>query len=126
MKIQLILISLLLTACASFNFDSTEFNSFITVKEIADNSIKLCGSPAIIPKVQELQRVMDHQFLYSSYREARPDGFIMAATNLKSMIDIMNIRYSGKSVPSVGYCEEKLKDISLGASTIARVVGRLK
>ena len=127
MKIQLLLLSLVVTACASFNFDSTEFNSYITIKEISDNSVKMCNTPTIIvTKVQELQRIMNHQFLYSSYRGARPADFITASTNLKSMIDTMTSRYDSKTLPSTGYCEEKLKDISLGATTIVRVLGRLQ
>ena len=44
--------------------------------------------------------------------------------NLKDIVDGLYTRYQ-KETPSRGYCQEKLKNVSLGSSTVIRALGRL-
>ena len=123
MKSILIMLILCLPACVSLQFDSLEYDRYITIKEIADTSIQSCNEPTINDRVKELKLLMDHQYLYSFNREARPQ-VAEAATNLKDIVDKLYNRYK-QGQPSVAYCQEKLNNVSLGATTVVRVLGRL-
>jgi hypothetical protein len=123
--ITLIVSSILLTSCAKLNFDGNEFNSYLTIKEISENSIRLCGTPAVKTQVQDLQRIMNRQLLYITYREVRATPFIHSAREMKTVIDRLAARYNSKGEPSTAYCQEKLKNVALGATQLARELGRL-
>lgn len=123
--ITLIVASILLTSCATLNFDGNEFNSYITIKEISESSIGLCGTPAVKTQVQDLRRIMNHQLLYITYREGSDTLFAHSASALNVVIAGLADRYDGKITPSTVYCEEKLKNIALGATQLARILGRL-
>lgn len=121
-----ILFVMMLPACVSFRFDSLEYDRYISIKELADNTAKNCEKDGIYVRSQVavLKATMDHQFLYSVNREARP-YVADAAQNLKGIVDGLYARYQQDTTPSVGYCQEKLKNVSIGATTIVRVLGRL-
>lgn len=124
MKKILIISSILLTACVNLQFDSLEYDHYINIKEIADSASILCGNPAIQKDIDLLKQVTDHQYVYSTNREARPQ-VADAAKNLKEIVDTLYARYQQPQVPSKGYCQEKLKNVSLGAITVVRALGRL-
>lgn len=123
-KILILSAAVLLTACASLQFDALEYDRYITVQEIAQQAQSNCSDTYTIQgQVDELKIAMDHQFSYAQYREAKPQ-VAEAAKSLKEMIDALHKRYHS-DIPTVGYCEEKLKNITLGAQTVARTLGRM-
>ena len=123
-KILLISTAVLLTACASLQFDALEYDRYITVQELATNAQTNCSDTFTVQgQVDDLKTAMDHQFSYAQYRESKPQ-VAEAAKNLKEMIDALHKRYHS-DIPTVGYCEEKLKNITLGAQTVARTLGRM-
>lgn len=123
-KILIISVAVLLTACASLQFDALEYDRYITVQEIATQAQQNCADTYMVQgQVDELKSAMDHQFSYAQYRESKPQ-VAEAAKSLKEMVDALHKRYH-TDVPTVGYCEEKLKNITLGAQTVARTLGRM-
>lgn len=121
-----IVLMMMLSACFSLQFDSLEYDRYVSIKEIADNTISYCEKDGtyVRNQVSLLKATMDHQFLYSINREARP-YVAEAAQNLKGIVDGLYVRYQKDTIPSVGYCQEKLKNVSLGATTVVRTLGRL-
>jgi hypothetical protein len=124
MRKLICLAPLLLSGCANFVFDPVEFNNMVTVKELTTTAYNQCGTPEAAKPIDQIQRLIDHQLLYSSYREARSVEFNIAIINLKEIADGLSSRYKTE-VPSKVYCQEKLKLIASGSSTIARILGRL-
>lgn len=124
-KIIILSVLVLMTACYNIQFDSLEYDRYITIKEIADNAIQQCGTPVVIYDISNIKTSMDHQYLYSVNREARPQ-VASAAASLKELVDGLYNRYASSSEPpSIAYCQEKFKNISLGATTVVRTLGRL-
>jgi len=122
-KIFIITSIILLSACVNLQFDSMEYDHYVSIAEMADSAVLLCGSPQVIPEVNRIKEYMDHQYLYSSNRESRPQ-VSDASKNLKGIIDGLYARYQ-TGTPSKGYCQEKLRNVSLGSITIVRALGRL-
>lgn len=122
-KTIILLAALTLSGCVSLQFDSLEYDRYISIKETADNAILLCGDSAVLHEVKLLKQSTDHQFLYSSNRSSRPQ-VATAATNLKTIVDGLYNRYQN-GTPTESYCREKLKNVSIGASTVVSTLGRL-
>lgn len=122
-KLSIILTALLLSACVNLSFDSFEYDQYIRIEEIADSAMLLCGTPEVNKEITSLKKLMDHQYIYATNREARPQ-VAEATRNLKSIVDSLYARYQ-KETPSKGYCQEKLRNVSLGSSTVIRALGRL-
>jgi hypothetical protein len=125
MKYITLALILLLTSCATLRFDANEFQSYITLQELSTSAVSSCGTPAVMAQVQQMQQIMNHQFLYVAYRELNTPAFTRSASELKIVIDGLVLRYNGDSVPSDAYCQEKLKNVSIGAAQLAREIGRL-
>lgn len=124
MKRLICLVPLLLSGCSSFVFDPIEFNNMVTVKELTNTAYSECGTPEVAKPIEQIQTLIDHQFIYSAYREARSTEFNIAIINLKEISDGLAARYKTE-IPSKVYCQEKIKLIGSGSSTIARILGRL-
>lgn len=124
MKKLAIMLVLLLPACTNVAFDSLEYDRYITLKEITDNTAQLCGNSSITLTISTLKKSMDHQYLYSSNRVGRPQ-VADASKNLKELVDGLYTRYQS-GIPSIGYCQEKLKNVSTGTDTIIKVLGGMQ
>lgn len=124
MKIFLIMTILLLSGCANFTFDPVEFNNMVTVKELTNSAYSECGTPEVAKPIEQIKTLIDHQFIYSAYREARSTEFNIAIINLKEISDGLAMRYKTE-IPSKVYCQEKIKLIGSGSSAITRILGRL-
>jgi len=119
----IIILALLLSACVNLQFDSLEYDRYISIKQLSDQGSLLCGEPEVIGVIKQLSQEVNHQYIYAVNREARPQ-VNEAATNLKVIVDGLYNRYK-KETPSKTYCREKFKNISLGVDTIIRTLGRL-
>jgi hypothetical protein len=123
MNKSIIIIALLLSACVNLQFDSLEYDRYISIKQLSDQGGLLCGDPAVLGIIPQLSQEVNHQYIYAANREARPQ-VNEAVTNLKLIVDKLYDRYK-KETPSKTYCREKFKNISLGVDTIIRQLGRL-
>ncbi len=122
-KISILMLILSLSACYNLNFDSLEYDRYVTIKQQTDNIISLCGTDSITPKINDLKQSMDHQYLYSSNRQSRPQ-IATVANELKAMIDGLYTRYQS-GTPSKVYCQEKLTNISTGTTAVLHELGRM-
>lgn len=128
MKKSMILLAVLgLSGCSSLVFDNLEFDRFITVSERADNMIRSCSNSSII-KIESgiLLDQVTHMDNYAKHRgSAQEIGKSIAI--VRSMVAELNTRYEDpRKNPSVIYCREKLKNISLASSAISDTLGRLQ
>ena len=124
MRILNIALILLLTGCSSLTaFDSTEYDRYITIKMTADAAIPECGSAEVKKSIDELGALISHQFVYASYRESRTQIGV-ATTEIAGLIANLQAKYK-TGEPSVGYCQEKLKNISMGTTTILQTLGNM-
>lgn len=124
MRKILLILPILLSGCANFTFDPVEFNNMVTIKEVTNTAYTQCGAPEVKDSINDIKKLLDHQLLYSSYRESRSVEFNVAIINLKEIADGLYASYT-TSTPSVGYCQEKIKLIGSGSSAITRILGRL-
>ncbi|MGZ8924333.1 MAG: hypothetical protein ACXW2E_00485 [Nitrososphaeraceae archaeon] len=123
MKLVIVL-SLFLFSCANIQFDSLEYDRYITIKEIVDSD-SMCSSVVVDQQLLRVKQLVDHQVLYASNRTDRVK-ITEATNNLKVMVDKLYSRYEQSNKPSLVYCQEKLKNISIGASVIIQVLGRFE
>jgi hypothetical protein len=123
-KKLVIVLTILLSACTNVAFDSLEYDRYITIKEVADHTTTLCGDTNINIVIGSLKTSMDHQYVYSSYRTGRPQ-IADASKNLKDLVDGLYTRYQS-GIPSIGYCQEKLKNVSTGTTLIIKVLGGMQ
>ena len=124
-KLIVCMFAFVLSACISLSFDPMEYDRYVTLKEQSDQLIPFCADqPYISNQISRMKIAMDHQYIYEQYRGNVRPNVIGASIELKNMIDEMNDRYS-KETPSIGYCQEKLRNISLGATVMMRELGRL-
>lgn len=117
----IILAMVVLSACTNINFDAGEYDRYITIKQLADNSVSMCGSPELLKNVIELKKYMDHQYLYAINRTSRPQ-LQNAAKNLKQLIDETYYR-TKPGDQSITYCQYKLKHVSDSTDIIIKVLG---
>ncbi len=124
MKILKIIPILFLTSCTNLNFDSGEFDRFLTIRELASTSISLCGTLEFESNLKIIKVSTDHQYNYSTLRVSRPQ-IAGATTSLKSMVDELYNRYQVTPKPSVEYCKIKTNNIVIGSNIIAVELGKL-
>jgi hypothetical protein len=118
-----ILIIVGLTGCAILTFDPVEYDRYITLKMTADAAIPECGTDKINNSVIQLSDLIAHQYVSTSNRSGRVQ-ITTATTEMASLISQLQIRYK-EGTPSIGYCQEKLKNISSGATTILHTLGQM-
>lgn len=115
----------MLAGCVSLSFDPKEYDGFVTMKILADEAVKDCGTPKVVDKVNSLQDLITHQTVYSRYRSSRQQ-ITSATTEVYTMIGDLKIRYTdGEMKPSTTYCQEKLKNISQGITNILKTIGTM-
>lgn len=124
MKIVALLGVLLLVGCANVTFDSTQYDSFITIKETADYASNNCNNPIIVQQsLVELHRRLNHQLIYAKYR-AYMDQMESSISSLLDIVDGAKKQYDS-SEPSIAYCTAKMDNISAGATTIFATIGKM-
>ena len=118
-----VLIMVGLVGCASLTFDPVEYDRYVTLKMTADAAIPECGTDKINNSVTQLSDLIAHQYISTLNRSGR-GAITDATTEMASLISNLQIRYK-EGTPSTGYCQEKLKNISSGASTILHTLGNM-
>ena len=118
-----ILIMVSLVSCATLTFDPVEYDRYTTLKMTADAAVIECGTDKIYDSVNVLGNLIAHEYVATSNRTGR--GQITAATTeMANLISSLQQRYRD-GPPSIGYCQEKLKNISAGATTILQTLGKM-
>ena len=118
-----ILLTLSLIGCASLQFDPVEYDRYITVKMISDSAYAECGKPEVVDSINKMSELIGHQYVYTSNRSGRTQ-ITNATTEMAGLISSLQLRYKG-TPPSIGYCQEKLKNISAGTTTIVQTLGKM-
>jgi len=121
-----ILVLLLLSGtigCVGLAFDNLEFDRLINIKILADQAVTECGTDKVKGSIDKLSDLVAHQFVYASNRSSRGQVGI-ATTELTSLVANLQQRYK-LTPPSVTYCQEKLKNISAGTTTIIQTLGNM-
>lgn len=112
-----------LVGCASVTFDPVEYDRYITLKMTADAALPECGTDKINNRVTQLSDLIAHQYVSTSNRSGR-GPITTATTEMATLISNLQLRYK-EGTPSIGYCQEKLKNISTGATTILHTLGQM-
>jgi hypothetical protein len=121
-KIAIILL-LSLAGCVTLTFDPVEYDRYITLKMVADAAVPECGTDKINTSIDELSALIFHQYVSTSNRSGR-EQITAATTEMASLIASLQLRYK-QGTPSIGYCQEKLKNISTGATSIVQTLGKM-
>lgn len=124
-KSMILLILLSLTSCSRLTFDALEFDRFISLSEVASHLSKQCSEPEVIRvKSSQMLEAVAHMDNYGQHRGTSPE-ILKSVTILHSMVSELKVRYEGNRQPSLIYCQEKLKTISITSSVISDTLGRL-
>jgi hypothetical protein len=115
---------LLLVGCANVTFDPNQYDSFITIKETADDAVVNCDKPKVIQQsLADIQTKLKHQLIYAKYR-AYMTQMESSIASLLEIVDGAKKQYDS-SEPSIAYCTAKMNNISAGATTIFATIGRM-
>ncbi len=114
---------LLLTGCSSLNFDSLEYDRFISISERTNMLISKCDNSTYVKsQLVQLKDDVTHMNNYAKFRSNKPE-VQQSTSNLYNLIEEMSTQYEG-SVSKI-YCEQKLKTISTAADAIGETLGRI-
>jgi hypothetical protein len=123
MKKYLVLPFLMLTSCVNLTFDSRQYDSLITVKEISEKSVEYCNDKSdSVESLRAIRQILNHEFLYAKYR-ADQEILQTSILRLIGIVDEAQKRYK-EETPSVAYCELKFQTISAGTTTVISTIGK--
>lgn len=119
---KVLILCALLTGCATFSepFDSTEYDEFVTVAWLANQTAAQCDNQNIV-MVKALDGVARHAEMYSTLKGDKNKKIADASKILTSLTSEFLKSYQTGS-PSEKYCSLKLDDISEAAKAIATTV----
>jgi len=124
MKHLILLLPLLLVSCVNLNFDSGEYDRYISIKEQILIVHTSCGTPNVVNNLEKLHTMLEHQLQYSTHR-VQNTYFAKSTSIINNMVIDMQSRYKHKVSASIGYCKLKTNDMLVGTSIIIQEMGKL-
>lgn len=133
-KILLVLSLLALTGCSTIQllpginsyfmakFDNNEYMLVNTVRTQANLGAAKCGTPEIVPVVDNIYYKSIELKNYSQSIPRNEETIIMSS-ELSEIIKGLNERYHSKDPVSLNYCTTKFGIIEKNAVTIQNVIG---
>ena len=129
MRLVALALSFVLSGCAGLTgftnsyFDASEYGRYIDISTSTLIATKRCADTASSAGYAEALTTETEFAVRYSAGKIRNTRVTNAAKEMQALVKELADRYS-KQVPSTGYCQLKLGQISLAAETIAQSIGK--
>ena len=118
-------ILVLSVGCTNIVFDGHQYDTLIGITEKSDAAALNCGNTDLTKlAISDIRQTLQHEYVYAANR-INDDQRANAIKDLINIADGMIVRYNQTDTPSVAYCQAKFNNISVGATTLFKVIGRM-
>ena len=107
--------------------DGVDFRASVgtPVMAMADGMVLGIGNTDLTKlAISDIRQTLQHEYVYAANR-INDDQRANAIKDLINIADGMIVRYNQTDTPSVAYCQAKFNNISVGATTLFKVIGRM-